>query len=82
MIFFASGAGVAALTGMAAFVAGLLEPPEATGVVFYSVSLLYAALAAALLLWGVLGELVYRTGDLKLEYFTQIKSSIKNAGPE
>lgn len=78
LLIFAAGAGVAAVIGVAAFVAGILQQPQTQGIVFYSVSLLYTALAAVLLLWGVLGELVYRTGDVKLEYFAQIKSSVQD----
>ena len=43
--------------------------------VFYSIGILYGSLAIILLLWGVLGELIYHTGDLKLEHFARIKSS-------
>lgn len=76
LVIFAIGAAIATTVGLAAFIAGLLNVAANPGIVFFSVALLYITLAAVLLLWGVLGELIYRTGDLKLEYFAQIKSSI------
>jgi len=66
---------IAWIAGLSAFMAGFLLIDSNSGVVFLSVGLLYFALAMILLLWGLLGELIYRTGDLKLEHFAQIKSS-------
>jgi len=68
----------AAVVGVVAIVAGLFHLSESSAMVFFSVGLLYTALAIVLLLWGVLGELVYRTGDLKLEHFANIKRSIRD----
>jgi glycosyltransferase involved in cell wall biosynthesis len=65
---------IASVIGVSTSVAGLLLPSNKSGMVFLSVGFLYMALALILLLWGLLGELVYRTGDLKLEHFAQIKS--------
>ena len=80
LIIFSVIAGLSALVGLAAFIAGILQYPDGSNLVFFSVGLLYSALAVALVLWGVLGELVYRTGDLKLEHFAQIKSNYQH-GP-
>ena len=74
---FATVAGVSAVIGISAFIAALMLDDNSPAVVFYSVGALYSALAIVLLLWGALGELIYRTGDLKLEHFAQIKSSTK-----
>ena len=65
---------IASIIGLSASMAGLLLISGESGTVFLSVGFLYIALAMILLLWGLLGELVYRTGDLKLEHFAQIKS--------
>ena len=65
---------IAWIVGLSAFMTGLLLIYSKSGIVFLSVGLLYFALAMILLLWGLLGELIYRTGDLKLEHFAQIKS--------
>ncbi len=65
---------IASIIGLSASIAGLLLVYSKSGIVFLSVGLLYFALAMILLLWGLLGELIYRTGDLKLEHFAQIKS--------
>jgi len=65
---------IAWIVGLSAFMAGFLLIYSNSGIVFLSVGLLYFALAMILLLWGLLGELIYRTGDLKLEHFAQIKS--------
>ena len=69
-------AGVSAIIGISAFLAALMLDSNSPTIVFYSVGILYSSLAITLLLWGVLGELVYRTGDLKLEHFAQIKQNI------
>jgi len=78
LIIFSAVAGLFALVGLAAFIAGILEYRDGPNLVFFSIGLLYSALAATLVLWGVLGELVYRTGDLKLEHFARIKSNYQN----
>ncbi|MDQ3773806.1 MAG: hypothetical protein M3461_05305 [Pseudomonadota bacterium] len=51
----------------------MLLHPDAAQVVFTGLALLYGALAIVLLFWGVLAELVYRTGTLKLEGFARLK---------
>jgi glycosyltransferase involved in cell wall biosynthesis len=78
LVIFAFGAGIASLVGLAALLAGLFNIAADSGIVFFSIALLYMTLAVVLLLWGLLGELIYRAGDLKLEYFAQIKSSVHN----
>ena len=78
LIAFGSVAVPAALIGILAIIAGLFQVSASNGIVLFSVGLLYTALAIVLLLWGVLGELVYRTGDLKLEHFANIKTSIQS----
>lgn len=77
LIVFALGASISALAGLVALIAGLLQYSSNPGIVFFSVAFLYFSLAAALLSWGLLGELVYRTGDLKLDHFAQIRTSIR-----
>lgn len=78
LIIFAIGAGLFTIIGLTSLIAGFVSYSSEPSIVFFSVGLLYTALAAVLLLWGILGELVYRTGDLKLEHFAQIKKNIQN----
>jgi hypothetical protein len=78
LIIFSIGAGLFTIIGLTSFIIGLVRYSSEPSIVFFSVGLLYTALAAVLLLWGILGELVYRTGDLKLEHFAQIKTNIHN----
>ncbi len=78
LMFFAIGAGISALIGSVALIAGITQDAHTTTIVFYGVGILYISLAAVLLLWGILGELIYRTGDLKLEHFAKIKQNIRN----
>ena len=75
LLFFSIIAGPSALIGLAALTAWIVQDSSLHNLVFFSIGLLYSALAAALVLWGVLGELVYRTGNLKLEHFARIKSN-------
>jgi len=75
LLIFAIVSGVAAIIGFSAFFMALTQEATKPVLVYYSVGALYSSLSIVLLLWGTLGELIYRTGDLKLEHFAQIKSS-------
>ncbi len=79
LLMFSVWAGIAALAGMVALFAGIYDTPAEPSIVFFSVGFLYITLALVLLLWGVLGELVYRTGDIKLEYFATIKRNTQES---
>jgi len=78
LLIFAIVAGISATIGLIAFYAGFTQDPSTANIIFYSVGILYMSLSAVLLLWGVLGELIYRTGDLKMGHFAQIKQKIKD----
>jgi len=79
LVVFAIGASVFFILGMATMLAGLLPLADEPSLVLISVGMLYTALATVLLLWGILGELIFRTGDLKLEHFARIKSSLSDS---
>ena len=72
---FAPFSGVSALIGLACMAVGYSKYSATAGIIFFSVGFLYITLALVLLMWGILGELVYRTGNLKLEHFAHITSS-------
>ena len=76
LIIFAVGAGFFALIGAIILLAAITQH-HTPNLIFYSVSILYCSLAISLLLWGLLGELIYQTGDLKLTDFAQIKQAFK-----
>ncbi len=78
LMFFAIGASISALIGSIALIAGITQNSHSPNIVFYGVGILYISLSAVLLLWGILGELIYRTGDLKLQHFAKIKQNIKS----
>ncbi len=78
LIVFSITAGIATVLGSMALIAGILNEPNSPNMIFYSVGVLYLSLAATLMLWGVLGELIYRTGDLKMDHFAHIKQNIRN----
>lgn len=75
---FAVVAGLSAIISIAAFIAALMLDHDTSTLVFYSIGILYSSLAITLLLWGTLGELIYRTGSLKLKHFAEIKQGITN----
>ena len=75
LTIFAIVAAISALVGLTAFIAGITQENNAPTTVFYSVGILYACLSVVLLLWGILGELIYSTGDLKMKHFAQIKQN-------
>jgi glycosyltransferase involved in cell wall biosynthesis len=74
---YAIGASISALAGCIALIAGIVHDASNPGVVFFSVAFLYFSLAAVLLSWGVLSELIYKTGDMKLEHFAQVKTTVQ-----
>lgn len=71
---FAIGAIVSLIVSLTFLTIGIMQVGESPNIILYSISTLYGSLAFFLLLWGILGELVYQTGNLKLEHFAQIKS--------
>ncbi len=75
---FAVVAALSAVVSIAAFVAAFMLEQGSPTLVFYSVGALYSSLAITLLLWGMLGELIYRTGSLKLKHFAEIKQDMTN----
>lgn len=77
LTIFSVFAGISAIIGVSAFIAAFMVSGNSPTIIFNSIGALYSSLAIVLLLWGTLGELIYRTGDLKLEHFAQIKSSTK-----
>lgn len=76
LVAFALASGVAAVISLAfvvALIAELIFRPEPISIVLPTLVFLYAALAIFLFLWGILAELAYRTGNLKLESFAKLK---------
>ena len=75
---FALAASITAVIGVTALVTGMLQLVDGGGFVYISVALLYISLAIALLSLGVMGELIYKTGNLKIEHFARINSNIQD----
>jgi hypothetical protein len=75
---FASLAGISMLAGFSFLAAGVVQYTETPQNIFFSIGILYITLALFLLLWGVLGELIYKTGNLKLDNFASITRTLKN----
>jgi glycosyltransferase involved in cell wall biosynthesis len=78
LIAFSIVAFIASILGFIAIAVGIINEPNTHTFILYGVGILYISLAATLMLWGVLGELIYRTGDLKMDHFAQIKQKIRN----
>ncbi len=77
LMLFAIGAILFTIIGLLMIIVGVYQALDDPSIVFMSVGFLYIVLGTTLLLWGMLGELIYRTGDLKLDHFAQIKSRIQ-----
>ena len=77
LMLFAIAAVISTLFGLLMIFIGAFQSLDRPSVVFMSVGFLYTVLGFALLLWGMLGELIFRTGDLKLDHFAQIKSNVQ-----
>jgi glycosyltransferase involved in cell wall biosynthesis len=76
LVAFALGSFLAAVVSLVALTAGViqwLEQPGQPSIVFLGMALLYAGLAIVLVFWGILAELIYRTGDLKPASFAKLK---------
>lgn len=81
---FALMAGLAAVIGLSTFTVAMVEwmvHPDDMSIVFFGLGLLYGSLAIVLLLWGIVAELIYRTGNLKLESFAKLRIDTADASP-
>ncbi|MGC1955206.1 MAG: hypothetical protein WA970_22040, partial [Gammaproteobacteria bacterium] len=82
MVGFALAAMITGLVGSAALIAALFEAfngsDQPTGVLF-GLGVLYAALAITLLFWGMLAEIIYRTGDLRREVLASLAANNQEA---
>lgn len=81
---FALMAGLAAVIGLSTFtvaMVGWMIHPDDMSIVFFGLGLLYGSLAIVLLLWGIVAELIYRTGNLKLESFAKLRIDTADASP-
>ncbi|MGH8659150.1 MAG: glycosyltransferase family 2 protein [Gammaproteobacteria bacterium] len=70
LVGFAYMSAVAWLISSVSLLAGVWN--NESSVVFFSLSILYASLAIILLFWGVLGELILRTGDVTPRSFLKV----------
>lgn len=75
MIGFAMVALIAGAVSSATLIAGMLEAfqgAQQPTTIFFGLGLLYATLAITMLFWGMLAEVIYRTGDLKREVLASL----------
>ncbi len=75
MIGFAMVALIAGAVSSATLIAGMLETfqgAQQPTTIFFGLGLLYATLAITMLFWGMLAEVIYRTGDLKREVLASL----------
>jgi len=75
--FLAGGAGLIALAAMAAALVEISGNPAVSGLVWMGVSLLFGSLAIFLLFSGIFSELVYRTGDVRIDRLSLMTSVIQ-----
>ena len=81
---FALMAGLAAVISLSTLTVAMVEwmvHPDDMSIVFFGLGLLYGSLAIVLLLWGIVAELIYRTGNLKLESFAKLRIDTADASP-
>ncbi|MDB4308234.1 glycosyltransferase family 2 protein [Gammaproteobacteria bacterium] len=78
LLMFASFAVISMLTGFAFIAAGVIQYTATPVNIFFSIGFLYITLALFLLMWGILGELIYKTGNLKLDEFASITRTLKS----
>ena len=83
MIGFALAAMIAGGVSTTTLIAALFEGANASDqptAVFFGLGVLYAALAITLLFWGMLAEIIYRTGDVRREILASLAASNQKAG--
>jgi glycosyltransferase involved in cell wall biosynthesis len=78
MRLFAACSSISAIIGLITLTFIFKGDPGSSGLIIFGVAFMYITLAAILLLWGVLGELIFNTGDTKPEFFALIKKSPQN----
>lgn len=77
ILLFGGAAVVAgAIGGLLFFLSFMAVTSNSTSLILTSTSALYISLSAILLGWGMLGELIYGTGDLRPDFFARIKARI------
>jgi glycosyltransferase involved in cell wall biosynthesis len=79
MIWFGGMAIIALICSIFAFIFSIEYVFHSSGesiVVLLGISFLFGSLAVFLLFWGILGELVYKTGNFKLSSLADIRASI------
>ncbi len=82
MVGFALAAMTTGVVSSAALIAALFEALNGTDqptAVFFGLGVLYAALAITLLFWGMLAEIIYRTGDLRREVLANLATNNQKA---
>jgi glycosyltransferase involved in cell wall biosynthesis len=85
MISFALAALITGAVSSFSLIAALFEAfhhPHQSSAIFFGLGLLYAALALTLFLWGMLAEIIYRTGDLSRGALASLAISNEEAETE
>jgi glycosyltransferase involved in cell wall biosynthesis len=81
LIGFALAAMIAGVVSSAALITALfefLDGSDQSNAVFFGLGVLYAALAITLLFWGMLAEVIYRTGDVRREVLASLAINDQN----
>lgn len=73
LIIFSVVSIISAIIGLTAFFIALTQNNNEPDFILNGVGILYLCLSALLMLWGILGELIYSTGGLKMKHFANIK---------
>lgn len=76
LLFGGAAVVAAAIGGFLLFLPFMAVTPNSTSLILASTSALYISLSAILLGWGMLGELIYGTGDIRPDFFARIKTRI------
>ncbi len=69
---------ISAIVGIGIIGLAATEDSSHFDIIYVSTAFIYFTLSAILLVWGILGELVFFTGDTKQDFFAQIKRNIQD----
>ena len=69
---------ISAIIGTVIIGFGFSEGNGNLSVIYASTAFLYFTLSAISLAWGILGEMIFYTGETKPDFFAQIKQNIQN----
>lgn len=78
LLLFALVSFISAIIGTIILAFGFSDKTYNLSVIYASTAFLYFTMSVILIVWGILGELIFYTGETKQDFFAQIKQSVQD----